>query len=63
MNTPLRLEPGAKAFVAFAVQVSQQQSSGTSSSRSSSLGIIGLVLLVAAGGLAFYLSRQARQRG
>ena len=63
MNTPLRLEPGAKAFVAFAVQVSQQQSSGTSSSRSSSLGILGLVLLVAAGGLAFYLSRQARQRG
>jgi hypothetical protein len=63
MNTPLRLEPGAKAYVAFAVQVSQRQSDTASSSRSSSLGIVGLVLLAAAGGLAYYLSRQARQRG
>ncbi len=63
MNTPLRLEPGAKAYVAFAVQVSQQQSDTAGSTRSSSLGIVGLLLLAAAGGLAYYLSRQARQRG
>jgi hypothetical protein len=61
MNTALRLEPGAKAYVAFAVQVSQQQSDSSGSSRSSALGIIGLVLLGAAGGLAFYLSRQVRR--
>jgi len=62
MNAPLRLEPGAKAYVAFAVQMTQQQSSSDSTSRSSTLGLLGLLLLAAAGGLAFYLSRQARRR-
>ncbi len=61
MNTPLRLEPGAKAYVAFAVQVSQVQQSSSGAPRSSILGVLGLVLLGAAGGLAYYLSRQARR--
>lgn len=63
MNTPIHLEPGAQAFVAFAVQTSQASGTPSTDSGGTStlLGLIGLALLVSAGVLTFYLARQRRR--
>jgi len=63
MNTPLHLEPGAQAYVAFAVQPSQNSTTSSNDSGSSSifLGLIGLALLASAGVLTAFLARQRRR--
>jgi hypothetical protein len=63
MNTPIHLEPGARAYVAFAVQASQSStgSSSDTGGRSTLLGLLGLALLASAGLLTFFLARQRRR--
>jgi hypothetical protein len=63
MNTPIHLEPGAKAYVAFAVQATQSSAgpSGESGGTSTVLGLVGLALLGSASLLTFYLARQRRR--
>jgi hypothetical protein len=63
MNTPIQLEPGTRAYVAFAVQPSQSTTTPSDGSGGTStfLGLIGLALLASAGVLTAYLARQRRR--
>ena len=64
MNIPIRLEPGDIKFVEFGAQPSAAIGGGpaTDGGRTSSLlGIVGVILLVAAGGLGYYASRYNRR--
>jgi hypothetical protein len=61
MNVPVRLDPGDTRYVEFAAQASSAIASGAGGSRSTILGLLGLVLLVVAGGLGYYASRFGRR--
>ncbi len=61
MNVPVRLDPGDTRYVEFAAQASSAIASGAGGSRSTGLGLLGLVLLVVAGGLGYYASRIGRR--
>lgn len=63
MSLPVRIDPGDTRYVEFAAQpsaalVNSGQGSGT---RSTALGLLGLLLLAGAGGLAFYAARLGRK--
>ena len=63
MSVPVRIDPGDTRYVEFAAQpsaalVNSGEGGGT---RSTALGILGLLLLAAAGGLAFYAARLGRK--
>ncbi len=63
MSVPVRIDAGDTRYVEFAAQPSAAlvNDDGGSRQRSTALGILGLVLLAAAGGLAFYASRLGRK--
>jgi hypothetical protein len=63
MSVPVRIDPGDTRYVQFAAQPSAAlvNSGGGGGQRSSALGILGLLLLAAAGGLAVYASRLGRK--
>lgn len=61
MNVPIHLDPGDTRYVEFGAQASSAIAGGGGGSRSTGLGILGLLLLVAAGGLGYYASRFGRQ--
>ena len=63
MSVPVRIDAGDTRYVEFAAQPSAAlvNDGGGSRQRSTALGILGLVLLAAAGGLAFYASRLGRK--
>jgi hypothetical protein len=63
MSLPVRIDPGDTRYVEFAAQpsaalVNSGQGSGT---RSTALGLLGLLLLAGAGGLAYYAARLGRK--
>lgn len=63
MSIPVRIDPGDTRYVQFAAQpgsalVNNGEAGGR---RSTALGLLGLLLLAAAGGLAFYASRLTRK--
>jgi hypothetical protein len=63
MSVPVRIDPGDTRYVEFAAQpsaalVNSGEGGGT---RSTALGILGLLLLAAAGGLAVYATRLGRK--
>ncbi|MBM3121417.1 MAG: LysM peptidoglycan-binding domain-containing protein [Chloroflexi bacterium] len=63
MNIPVRIDPGDTRYVEFAAQpsaalVNSGQGSGP---RSTAMGLLGLLLLAGAGGLAFYAARLGRK--
>ena len=62
MSVPVRIDAGDTRYVEFAAQPSAALvNNGGGGQRSTALGILGLVLLAAAGGLAFYASRLGRK--
>lgn len=64
LNVPVGLNPGDIKFLQFGAQPSsaiEGEFSGDSSGRSAILGIVGVLLLLAAGGLAIYASRMGRK--
>jgi hypothetical protein len=63
MSVPVRIDPGDTRYVEFAAQPSAAlvNSGGGNGQRSSALGILGLLLLAAAGGLAVYATRLGRK--
>jgi hypothetical protein len=63
MNLPVRLEPGAIKYVQFGAQpnsVIANTSDDGEGSRSSLLGLLGFLLLLAGGGLGYYAVRYQR---
>lgn len=62
MNIGVRIEPGETKYVAFGAQPSGASAGGSGGERSTLLGLLGVVLILAAGGLAFYASRFNRGR-
>ncbi len=65
LNLPVRLAPGEIKFVEFGAQPSAAIGGGIEGgggTRSTLLGILGVVLLFAAGGLGYYASRYSRRR-
>lgn len=62
MNTPVRLRPGEVNFVEFGAQASAAaaESPTQGSGRSTLLGLLGVALLVAAGGLGYYATSYGR---
>lgn len=62
MSVPVRIDAGDTRYVEFAAQPSAALvNNGGGGQRSTALGILGLVLLAAAGGLALYASRLGRK--
>jgi hypothetical protein len=64
MNLPVRLQPGDTKYVQFGAQpssASQGASTGTTSGRSTLLGLLGVFLLVAGGFLGYVASRFRRE--
>ena len=62
MNIPLRLAPGEIKYIEFGAQASAALGGGVSASaRSTVLGVIGIVLLLGAGGLAYFATRYGRR--
>ncbi|MEW6567526.1 MAG: LysM domain-containing protein [Chloroflexota bacterium] len=62
MNTPVRLSPGDTKYVEFGAQpLGSAGGVGGGDSRSTLLGLVGLVLLLAAIGLGYYASRYGRK--
>jgi len=64
MNLPLHLDPGDSGFVEFGAQPSAALGQPGSEGRdqvSTLMGIFGVVLLLAAGGLGFYASRYGKR--
>lgn len=64
VNIGVHIEPGESKHVAFGAQPSGQagRPGGVGGAPSTLLGIVGGLLIVAAGGLAFYASRYGRRR-
>jgi hypothetical protein len=60
MNFPVHLEPGDTKFVEFGAQPSGAGVGGGDSTTSTLLGIIGVVMLLAGGGLGYYAARSRR---
>ncbi len=64
MNLPIRLEPGDIKYVEFGAQPNGSLGGGEGGGgRSTLLGILGLLLLVAAGGLGYFAARYGRGKG
>lgn len=62
MNLPVHLEPGDTKYVEFGAQPSGGLMAGPGAgSRSTLLGLLGLLLLVAAGGIGYYAARYGRR--
>lgn len=63
MNVPVRLNPGDVQYVEFGAQASAALGggSGDGSQRSPLLGVLGLALLMIAGGLGYLASRYGRE--
>ena len=63
MSVPVRLDPGDTRYVEFAAQPSAAlvNSGDGGGTRSTALGLLGLLLLAAAGGLAVYATRLGRK--
>jgi hypothetical protein len=64
LNVPVSLNPGDIKYLQFGAQPSsaiENEFSGDRSGRSAFLGIVGVVLLLLAGGLAVYASRMGRK--
>jgi hypothetical protein len=64
LNVPVSLNPGDIKYLQFGAQPSsaiENEFSGDGSGRSALLGIVGVVLLLLAGGLAVYASRMGRK--
>src|SRR3972149_316007 len=64
MNLPLHLDPGDTGFVEFGAQPSaalRQPGSEGRDQVSTLMGIFGVVLLLAAGGLGYYASRYGKR--
>jgi hypothetical protein len=64
MNVPVRVNPGDIKFVQFGAQPSAvlaEQTPESGGDRSSLLGLLGVVLLLAAGALGYYASRYGRE--
>ena len=63
MSVPVRIDPGDTRYVEFAAQPSAAlvNSGDGGGTRSTALGILGLLLLAAAGGLAVYATRLGRK--
>jgi LysM repeat protein len=64
LNVPVSLNPGDIKYLQFGAQPSsaiENEFSGDGSGRSALLGIVGVVLLLFAGGLAVYASRMGRK--
>jgi hypothetical protein len=64
MSVPIRLQPGDIKYVDFGAQPSAALAGITTSEEdqpSALLGVIGVVLLLAAGGLAYYATRYGRK--
>lgn len=63
MSVPVRLDPGDTRYVEFAAQPSAAlvNSGDGGGARSTALGLLGLLLLAAAGGLAVYATRLGRK--
>jgi len=64
MNVPVRLEPGDIKHVAFGAQPSSAARGilgGVGGDRSTLMGLLGVVLLIAGGFLGFYASRYSRR--
>ena len=64
LNVPVSLNPGDIKYLQFGAQPSsaiENEFSGGGSGRSALLGVVGVVLLLLAGGLAVYASRMGRK--
>ena len=63
LNVPISLGPGEIQYLQFGAQPGSAggQANGSGGGRSTLLGIVGLLLLAAAGGLAYYASRLSRR--
>lgn len=63
MSVPVRIDPGDTRYVEFAAQPSAAlvNAGDGSGRRSTALGVLGLLLLAAAGGLAVYATRLGRK--
>ena len=63
MNLPVRLEPGDIKYVQFGAQPSSVIGDGIGGTgdRSALLGLLGVLLLLAGGGLGYYATRYSRQ--
>ncbi len=60
-NLPVHLEPGDTKYVEFGAQAVTQEGGGPGgNTRSTVLGLVGVFLLVAAGGLGYYAARLGR---
>lgn len=65
LNVPVSLSPGEIQYLQFGAQPSSVMggaNGGSGGGRSTILGVVGLALLAAAGGLAYYASRLSRRR-
>jgi hypothetical protein len=60
MNFPVHLDPGDTRYVEFGAQPSGGGGEGGDPTTSTLLGLIGLVLLLAGGGLGYYAARSRR---
>lgn len=63
MNAPVRLNPGESKFVEFGAQASAaalEDAQEAGGGRSTLLGVVGVALLFAAGGLGYYATRYGR---
>jgi hypothetical protein len=60
MNFPVHLDPGDTRYVEFGAQPSGGGGEGGDTTTSTLLGLIGLVLLLAGGGLGYYAARSRR---
>ena len=62
MNIPVRLAPGEIKYIEFGAQASAGLGGGgPEGTRSTVLGVIGIVLLLAAGGLAYFATRYGQR--
>jgi len=62
MNLPVRLAPGEIKYIEFGAQASAALGGGGSAgARSTALGVLGVVLLLAAGGLGYVATRYGRR--
>jgi LysM repeat protein len=65
LNVPVTLGPGEIQYLQFGAQPGSAiggENDGSGGGRSALLGVVGLVLLAAAGGLAYYASRMSRRK-
>ncbi len=65
LNVPVSLSPGEIQYLQFGAQPSSViggSNGGSGGGRSSLLGVVGLALLAAAGGLAYYAARMSRRK-